>query len=146
MVEVRTYTLEHFYQMQEMGLRAEDNKRVEDPNYWEIMTKFSEAYSVFVDGEILFSGGVLMLRKGFGEAWLLCSILAYRYPITVYRMAKGILEQIIEDGNLYRVRATPRTNWPTGYRFVERLGFQREGVLRKYGLHKEDCFMYGRIT
>lgn len=148
MVKVEKYTHEHFNEMREMGLRVEDDKRmiIANPDTWKVMAERSEACSVFVDGDILFSGGILMLREGFGEAWLLCSVLVYIYPLTVYRVASRILNKIIEECNLYRVQATPRTNWPTGYRFVEKLGFQREGVLRKYGLHQEDCYMYGRIS
>jgi hypothetical protein len=148
MIRVEKYKHEHLNEMREMGLRVEDNRRmiIENPETWKMMAERSEAYSVFVNGDILFSGGILMLQEGFGEAWLLCSVLVYIYPLTVYRMASRLLNKTIEDCNLYRVQATPRTNWSTGYRFVESLGFQREGVLRKYGLDREDCYMYGRIS
>ena len=146
MVEIERYIPEHLDQIREMGLRVEiDRKTIEDPEMWKMIAERSEAYSVFVNGGLLFSGGVYMLREGFGEAWLLCSGLVYIYPLTVYRVASRLLNKIIEECNLYRVQATPRTNWSTGYRFVEKLGFQREGVLRKYGLHQEDCYMYGRV-
>ena len=148
MTEIERYRPEHLDQIRELGLREEvDSKTIdEDPEMWKMIAEKSDAYSVFVEGDILCSGGVFMLREGFGEAWIVCSILVYIYPYTVYRMAKRILNKIIEDCNLYRVQATPSIDWPTGYKFVERLGFQKEGVLRKYGLHREDCYMYGRIT
>ena len=147
MAEIERYRPEHLDQIRELGLREEvDRKTIEDPEMWKMIAERSEAYSVFVQGDILCSGGVCMLREGFGEAWIVCSILVYIYPSTVYRVVKRYLDKIIKDRNLHRVQATPSTNWPTVYRFVERLGFQKEGVLRKYGLHREDCYMYGRIT
>jgi len=147
MVEIEKYKPEHLDQIREMGLRVEiDRKTIdEDPEQWKMIAERSDAQSVFVNGDILCSGGVFMLREGFGEAWLVCSILVYIYPSILYRVAKRYLDKIIRDRNLHRVQATPSTTWPTGYKFVERLGFQIEGVLRKYGSQQEDCYMYGRI-
>jgi len=127
--------------------RKEDQERMifQDPEGFRQIVNKSVAYSVFDGDKLVVCGGVMFLRSGFGEAWFLSTPLIKKYTRQVLKLSLYYLDMIIDKYDLYRVQATPRINWPSGYKFVERLGFKREGIMRKYGLNKKDCYMYGRI-
>jgi len=127
--------------------RKEDKARMifNDPKGFRQVVNNSVAYSAFDGDELVACGGVMFYRLGFGEAWFLSTPLIKKYTRQILKISRYYLKMIIDEYDLYRVQATPRINWPIGYKFVERLGFRKEGILRKYGLNKEDCYMYGRV-
>lgn len=103
------------------------------------------AYTSFDDGKPVFSAGVAIPWKGFGEAWMLMSKDAHKYPLSVYRHVRNMLNAIIEDNNLHRVQATIADGQPYLVKWIERLGFKREGLLRKFGPDGSDFILYARV-
>lgn len=56
-----------------------------------------------------------------------------------------VLDDIAEQNNFVRVQATTHRQFERGRRFLEWLGFEREGVLRNYGPDGSDHIIYARI-
>jgi len=103
------------------------------------------AYSVF-DGEVcVFCGGVRIIWPGAGEAWLICSNDLGHYVRELCLITPRYLKWIIEDHDLRRVQAVVQSDWTQAVRFLEKLGFDMEGVMRKYGPNGEDYIMYARV-
>lgn len=117
----------------------------EDPAMWKLVTEKSEACSFFFKGKWIFSGGILVHRAGFGEAWILCSKGAAAHPVGVFRVARDYLNTGFVLNRLYRLQAIVRCDWPQAQKFVKRLGFVKEGVLKKYGADQSDYIMYARV-
>lgn len=127
--------------------RTEDKDRLIYTNKgdWLRIAENSHAFTLFYDGQILCYGGVLLYRQGFGEAWILCSELAMKHPFVVYRKSIEILNLIIDVNKLYRVQATVRCDWKQARKYLEHLGFKKEGRLKKYGPDQSDYYMYSRV-
>jgi len=77
-----------------------------------------------------------------GDLWLIPSIYVNKYPLTIFKVASSYISNAIDTLKLHRVQAIimqPEVKW------IEKLGFEREGLLRKFGPNKEDKYIYARV-
>lgn len=96
---------------------------------------------------VIACGGVACAAwKGFGEFWLVPSIHVPRYPKLVFKAARSFINDAINNMDLHRVQATIKANDPTAINWIERLGFEREGLMRKFGPNQEDQYLYARVN
>jgi len=144
MIEVRGF---HLNDVQSLKLRLEDTDRLIYRNEaeWLEVAKKSIAYTLLYDDKILCCGGVCFYREGFGEAWILCSHGVEDHPLITVRAVKNVIEDIMKFCQVHRVQATVRCDWDRAQKFIEFLGFQKEGTLRQYGPDRSDYYMYSRI-
>jgi hypothetical protein len=99
--------------------------------------KLGPALTALEDDWPIGAGGIIIMKKGVGQAWLLASHRLFKS----WRMAiiiKRIMLQIIDDYSLYRVHAFADCSRPMNVRFLEFLGMNLEGVHRKLGPDKTD--------
>lgn len=141
-LEVVPFELEHLGLIE---LRSIENRRYEYMKKCRDTYLKGPAYSVFDGDSLVFCGGVVIQWDGVGECWLICNNTIKKYMREVCFYSDNYLERIIIDSHLHRVQATVPARWSKGLRFLERLGFYREGLLRKYSADKEDYYMYSRI-
>lgn len=97
------------------------------------------------DGTIIACGGVVILWRGVGEAWGLTTTLVERYKLLYYKTTKTMIESVAQSFNLHRVQATIPYAHEQAARFITRMGFEREGFLRKFGPDGHDFIMFGRV-
>jgi hypothetical protein len=93
-------------------------------------------------GAVVFCCGVDELWAGVGEAWACFSPLAKKYPHT-WQAMKWVIG--FAKSAYHRIQAVLDVDDDAAIRMDERLGFVREGILRKYGPHGEDRFMYAIV-
>ena len=103
------------------------------------------AHSIIQDGHLVLSAGVWQLWPGVGEAWLLPSARLLSRPRGPVRIVRRFLDEIAKREGYTRVQATTHADFDRGERFLEWLGFEREGVLRKFGPDGSDHKIYSRI-
>jgi len=101
-------------------------------------------FSCIWDEEVIFCGGVSILFPHTGECWILCSQDIKRYTREIYHYVRIALDKIAEDNRLYRLQAHVRPDWENAINFVENLGFELEGLCRKY-INGQDYYIYGRV-
>ena len=102
------------------------------------------AITGFRDGEIIACGGIMPLWKGVGEAWVVTSplvrVCSFSFVKVVWRRLKvfaGILD-------LERVQTTVDAEHEVSIKWVERMGFMREGLMRRY-IDGRDFYRYALI-
>lgn len=100
------------------------------------------AYTGFVDGEIAGCAGVLVQWPGMGEAWAILTDVGRAHPIFVHRVVSRTLREIIVHSRLRRVQADVVAAFAVGRRWVERLGFEFESAMPRYGPKGEDFVRY----
>jgi hypothetical protein len=115
------------------------------PEIFEAYAKNGPAYTVFDGGKPIFAAGVSVPWKGFGEAWMLLGVDAKNYPLSLYRHASKMLAAIIADLALHRVQAVIADGQPHLVRWIEKLGFTRECVMRRFGPDGGDYVLYARF-
>lgn len=104
------------------------------------------AYTLMVDGKIMGSAGLVIIDDKKAEAWLMFSMRFYKHKTLALRILIKEFKKLIAEHKFTRVQAVVPTTFFKGQRFVEWLGFQKEGVLRKYGPENEDMIMYSKIS
>ena len=102
------------------------------------------AYTGLADGEIVACGGILPLWKGVGEAWVISSELVPKYPLFFHRTISWMLDHLIEKMKLVRVQTTVHSKHERSIKWVERMGFVNEGLMRKY-IAGEDYIRFARV-
>ena len=116
---------------------------------YEEIPKYGEAgpaFSAFTDdGLLIVIAGVGIIWDGVGVAWTLPSVYADDYKVGFYKAIKSHLDKIIEANNLHRVQCFVHKDYVISQKWVEHMGFEREGLLRKYGSDKADYYIYARL-
>lgn len=107
------------------------------------------AYSVFYKDKskdkLLVCAGIVILWPSVGEAWSFCDVEVRRFSREIYVYISSSLNELIKQYNLHRIQAHALTIWRSAYRFLERLGFEREGIMKRYGINGEDYYLYARV-
>jgi hypothetical protein len=104
--------------------------------------KLGPCFTGTIDGKPIASGGLIKMWKGTAEMWF---AIDRNSPPGVVIGVKLQLGNIIEENELDRVQAITPESWQTGKRFLEWLGFQQEGILRKMGPHGITQILYARV-
>lgn len=102
------------------------------------------AFTAFNDGEIVACGGIMPFWKEVGEAWVITSPLVSQYPLFFAKTVWRKLRDLIKSMNLERVQTMVDAENIISQRWVERMNFKNEGLMRKY-LGGRDYIRYALI-
>ena len=91
-----------------------------------------EMVSMICDSKVISILGILPLRIGTAEVWLLPSVHVSKYKLGFFREVGKLIESFTEKLDLKRVQATVREDFTVGIKFLTKLGFMFEGRLNKY--------------
>lgn len=104
-----------------------------------------DGLTIIIDGEIAGCIGLAHMWQGVAEATLVPSDVFYKYAKTLTRFVKESLDIAVETGRIHRVQALSLEKYPKHGRFLEALGFKKEGIIEAYDGEKNDYGMYARI-
>ena len=104
------------------------------------------AYTLMVNGIPVACVGLVLQDWGKAEAWTLFSNSFQNHVLTIYRLIKTGLKMAFHEKNLSRIQATIDPSYPATVKWIESLGFEYEGRLRKYGPLGQDFLMYARTN
>lgn len=115
------------------------------------MLRTIEAYTVprhgvaFIDnGRILAVGGVAPIWNGMGEAWLLPTKDMAGHEVSITRHFMYKLDSAFTDLRMRRVQAAVKVGFNKAHRLVKFLGFEEEGLMKKYGPEGADYVRYAK--
>jgi hypothetical protein len=92
------------------------------------------SFTLIENGHIICCSGIVDMWPGVGEAWFLASSKIHEYPRPFIRFAKtDVIQKVVDENDLWRVQAVCKADWPAAIKFARFLGFESEGVMRKYG-------------
>ena len=103
------------------------------------------AFTLKHKGEIVASAGFYVLWPGVAEAWMVTTPLVYKYPVLFIKETINVFKKVYAMEKFYRIQATVRATDRRAVKFLEHLGFEIEGYLRKYGPDRSDHFVMGRV-
>lgn len=103
-------------------------------------------YTLLWNDEVIAVGGVHLMWFGVGEAWLLVSPEAMKRPIALARYTKRLLRDIMSETQVRRVQASVHVDDNRAYLFAEWLGFENEGIMRKFGVDGDDYTRLARVS
>jgi len=142
MVRIVPFKEEHLEQFVYRGRRILGDYETE---LIRVYAKCGPAYTALDGNAIIGIAGVVILWPGVGEAWVYANPEIRRYPKTIHRAVKEKLDEIIAGYGLHRVQAFVLSDFETGIRWVKRLGFEEEGLMRAYTPDGKDCIRFARV-
>jgi hypothetical protein len=104
------------------------------------------AWSVFdSDGKFLGAGGLGFYWRGVAEGWLILSRATDRFPVSLHKIVRTMIDRAFATHNLKRLQVSVPISATRSVRWIERLGFQREGEMRCYGPDGSDFRLYSIV-
>jgi hypothetical protein len=103
------------------------------------------AYTGLHEGRVVVVAGIVKLWMGVGGGWSLTSPLVEKFPVSFHRAVWRNILKSEENLCLHRLQITVQASHIVSQSWVERLGFQFEGVLKKYGPDGEDYLLFARV-
>ncbi len=144
-IETIPFKAEHWFQIEKRKeicpeeIELTINKNL--PKLWENYP--SEA--TIADGQVIFCGGLVPFWPGTAEAWLVTHpTLAQKYAKDIYQIATSFTLFYGKILNLKRLQCTVQSDFELAIKFVEHIGYRREGLLKKF-IGEHDYYMYALI-
>lgn len=94
---------------------------------------------------IVACGGIMELWEHHGDAWFYGTHLLSKNTISIVKVTRRVMDIIAKNNKFKRVSTHVLTDWDEAVRFIEFLGFKREGFHQKYGPNETDYYTYGKI-
>ncbi len=129
--------------VKEFGLRFLPNEHIDE--LAQNREDNGKCITGLVDGVIVGCGGIDELWPGVGEVWLFLSYGVDRFPIRSYEVIRQGLLELIEHNDLWRVQAWGRVGFSQAHTLFRHLGFEVEGIARKYAPDGVDCILYAKV-
>lgn len=94
-----------------------------------------------LDSEVIGCAGIAECWPGRAEAWTLLAVDAFE----VFRHIHRTVRRVLADSPWHRVEMKVDADHSAAIRWAEHLGFEREGLMRKYTADQRDVFLYARV-
>lgn len=117
---------------------VEDLKVSPDSDFWDY------AYALEADREVIACMGYWEHWPGCGRAWSFLSPSARNYKVSLHKSALSLIAEVRAKAEIFRVEATVKDGFDVAARWVEVLGFEREGLMKSYTGRGEDYILYAR--
>jgi len=105
----------------------------------------SYALSLYLDGKVEACLGMMVLWEGNADVWTFASKKCKDHPIAFHKAVARILDAYQNGLGAKRVSAGTPSSFTEGCRWLESLGFNREGKMLKYGPDGSDWWLYARV-
>lgn len=126
------FSIEHLAVMDVVPIYTETILGLENVRFvLKHMPGSGESVSVICDGKIIACMGYTVLLPGVAEVWMIPSIYVKEYSMYIVRMIKRYLLVQADTFKWHRIQTvTPCDHFSR--RWMEALGFEEEGIMRKY--------------
>jgi RimJ/RimL family protein N-acetyltransferase len=112
------------------------------PEYIAKLGSAGPALTAIHDSTILGCAGIGFMRRDCGVLWGMVSASAGAHFVAIHRA----VTRFIQANPLVRLEATAESTFAPACRWLELLGFENEGLMRKYGPDGADYVRYARIS
>ena len=96
-------------------------------------------------GEPIGCAGIVVLRSGVGEGWIILRQPVNGHGVWIARTVWSLLDRWQAEGGLRRVQATISADHPEHAALLRLVGFQYEGPLEAYRPDGGNSWMYARV-
>jgi len=130
-------------------LRELEKKDLSGLSLWtmaRIWEQSQVAITMVVGDTIVATMGILVDEFKQASAWIQTSDHIFKYQKSFYKKVKQELEKAFEELDIIRAQTTVLVDNETSAKFVERLGFEREGTMRSCFHNALDRHIYARLN
>jgi len=105
------------------------------------------SFTGIINGKVVACGGATFCYPGVAEMWLLADACLYTFAFRrrFWATFPKVIEALAKEMNLVRAQCVVLSQFHTSVKMMERLYFQREGLLRKASPTHKDLIVMARI-
>jgi len=111
----------------------------------EFYERESMSVTCILEGKVLFCAMIKPLWPGVAEVAALFDKSFSNHALSGCRAAREAMDQVFEIGELHRLQTTVRVDFAAGVRFAEWMGFEREGLAKRYSHDGVDAWYYAIV-
>lgn len=141
-MEIRTFQPQDLLAITLQNAQIRLHSVVREEGYGEALAAVGQAFTATSHGDIIACVGVIPQWKNYARAWALVSGDARRCMVPLTR---GITRWL-RFHNEGRVDTAIACNFPAAIRWAHMLGFQREGLMRRFDPDGNDCYLYAQVV
>jgi len=112
-----------------------------DKNYGPALQASGPCFTAIDDGQVLICAGAARQWDNRAIAWSLISAHAGRQFVRIHKA----VTRFLETTDFNRIEAFVDADFEQAHRWIEMLGFQREGYMRQFTPDGRDSFLYARL-
>lgn len=94
---------------------------------------------------ILGMGGIIPVWRGVAIGWLLTACEIERFKLFFHKTIVKMLDRAIRELSLHRIDVSVLAEHKTSIKWLERLGFKNEGLMRKFDSMGNDYYRYALV-
>lgn len=111
----------------------------------EYQASIGMAFTAMLYGQPVAAFGSIQLWPGVEEVWSLMSERSRTHAKTLTRIAKRFVDFRMKSGGLHRVQMGVRCDDTRAVQWASALGFDIDGVMRKYGTDGSDFYIMSKV-
>lgn len=114
---------------------------------WCIEADHIDAMTLFnKDLKVICIAGLVHLRPGVAEAFIIRTKLIQTHKLEFYRIIKNLLDRCFDPKGygLHRIQLSIDCSWIEGAKWATSIGFKFEGIAKSYVLNKDHA-IYARV-
>ncbi len=96
------------------------------------------------DGNLCGVLGGYLIWSGVASLGALFTPHLTKYRVSSIRAVNNLIDHTITGLKLHRLEMAVAADYKTGHRWAKALGFEPEGLMKKYGPDQRDHVLYGR--
>lgn len=108
-----------------------------------VYATMGHAYTLVVDNKIICCSGIINSHQGVAEAWVIAGKDFEKHGMVISRTIKGFLDLV--QPFYHRFQMSVLVGFEDAEKFAEFLGFEKEGIMRKFDSAGKDYTLYSRI-
>lgn len=111
------------------------------PGVVESLAAAGQSFTAIEGDQVIAIAGIAIQWEGRAIAWALISEDAGKHFLAIHRAVKGFLDQ----ADIRRIEAFVDSDFKQGMKWIEMLGFENEGLMRKFSIIGNDCYLFARV-
>jgi len=115
------------------------------PGILDGMARLGHAYTGVLAGKPMCSFGIFLLWPGVAEMWLIPDANLTTVALPFHRATKEFIDICMDELHLVRLQVTVHTLNGPADKWIKRLHFNEEGILRRFGPEGADYRMYAKM-
>jgi hypothetical protein len=139
-VEIRAFQPQDLHAISLQNAQMGVHELITYDHYGESLAAAGPAFTATVDGEVIACIGTIPQWKDYARAW---ALLSRHSGKNLLALTRGI-RRWLRFHNAGRVDTAVACDFPQAIRWAQMLGFEREGVMRKYAEGK-DFYLYAQV-
>lgn len=99
------------------------------------------AWAALDGDDVIACAGIVQAHEQRGMAWAMFSERALRQ----FKLIHRVVRMVLDGAKWRRIEMTVDANHAAAIAWAERLGFEREGLMRAVTPDGRDCFLYAKV-